>query len=634
MSGRNRIRSCLVIIVFIITAYFLPLEKSFGLPSNQVKSFVFGKDSTTETIAIHLTRPFESHAFVLHSPERIVIDIAETFFPQVHIKKKTKAQIVTSVTIAQNQKDKVRIVLHIANKIPYQYKINRIPGPEGSTLKIAVSASTPKKSSKGADTENAEASDKIPADHMAKRQYEKEKPVTAEIKNTSSDSDESLFFFEDTPATEMFKGTDPEKPKSDLRLSGIVQIRTSMDTKKNEHIENHTHFKNRILIESRYKKSFKISVLSDYLYFGNDNETDDYDLDLHEAFFSHNNNFIDFSLGKKIVRWGKADQISPVDTINPTDAREFILPDYEETKQPVWMANLTLLFDTFTLEGIFIPFFEKSELDYFGTDWAVFPHLKKEISASPVPENIKNYFDRMAVDEQDPDNETEFGLRFTTTIKNWDMGISWHYTTEDIPHFKSFPVKNIRVDGSMNRKDMNTALETAVFTNEKIAVQFQRTHVLGYEFETTLSDFGVRGEAAWYENQSLLTSSLTSSTHPTFTYVLGADYTTRSDIYLNIQFAHRYISGYTSDILYFKRNNYSLTGEISRDIFMDWLEASLLYSLTLNDNSWYLSPRITHTYFTNLDMVIGANLFSGDDDSWLGRFSDNDQLFIDISYRF
>lgn len=632
MSGRNTARTCLMIIIFTITACFLPPEKSFCLPLNQVKSFAFEKDSTTETIAVTLTRPFQSHAFVLHSPERIVIDISDAFLPEVHINKKTNAQIVTSVTIAQNQKDKVRVVLHIAKKTPYQYKITRTPGPGEPALKIAVFASTQKKSTKATDTENTESSDKEPADFMAERQYDK--PVTAGIKNTSSDSDESLFLFEDTSSTEMFKETDPEKPKSDLRLSGIVQIRSSMDIKKNEHIENHTHFKNRILIESRYKKSFKISALSDYLYFGNDNETDDYDLDLHEAFFSYNNHFIDFSLGKKIVRWGKADQISPVDTINPTDAREFILPDYEETKQPVWMANLTLLFDTFTLEGIFIPFFEKSELDYFGTDWAVFPHIKKEISASRVPENIKNYFDRMAVDEQDPDNETEFGLRFTTTIKNWDMGISWHHTTEDIPCFKSFPVKNIRVDGSLNREDLNTVLDTAVFTNENIAVQFQRTHVLGYEFETILSDFGVRGEAAWYENQSLLTASLTSSTHPTFTYVLGADYTTRSDIYLNIQFAHRYISGYTSDILYFKKNNYSLTGEISRDIFMDWLEASLLYSLTLNDNSWYLSPRITHTYFTNLDLVIGANIFSGDDDTWLGRFSDNDQFFIDISYRF
>jgi len=633
MSGRNTARAGLMIIIFTIAACFLPLDKSFCLPSSQVKSFAFHKDSTTETMTVYLTRPFESHAFVLHSPERIVIDITEAFFPGVHIKKKTTAQIVTSVTIAQNQKDKVRVVLHLAEKIPYQYKIIRIPGPEATTLKIAVFTPPPKKSTKGTDTENTASPGKEPAVSMPKSQYDK--PVTAGIKSSSADSEESLFLFEDTSAAaEMFKKTDPEKPESDLRLSGIVQIRSSMDTKKNEHIENHTHFKNRILIESRYKKSFKISALSDYLYFGNDNETDDYDLELHEAFFSYNNNFIDFSLGKKIIRWGKADQISPVDTINPTDLREFILPDYEETKQPVWMANATLLFDTFALEGIFIPFFEKSELDYFGTDWAVFPHIKKEISASAVPENIKNYFNRMAVDEQDPDTETEFGLRFTTTIKNWDLGVSWHHTTEDTPYFKSFPVKHIRVDGSMNREDLNTALDTAVFTDESIAVEFQRTHVLGCEFETILYDFGIRGEAAWYENQSLLTSSLTSSKHATFTYVLGADYTTGSDIYLNIQFAHRYISGHTDDILYFKKNTYSLTGEISRDIFMDWLEASLLYSLTLNDNSWYLSPRITHTYFTNLDLVFGASIFSGDDDTWLGRFSDNDQLFIDISYRF
>jgi len=44
----------------------------------------------------------------------------------------------------------------------------------------------------------------------------------------------------------------------------------------------------------------------------------------------------------------------------------------------------------------------------------------------------------------------------------------------------------------------------------------QRTDVLGMEFETTLSGFGIRGEAAWYENESFLTSSLTSTANHTF----------------------------------------------------------------------------------------------------------------------
>ncbi len=629
MSGRDRARSCLILLIFISACFMLP-EKSFCLPGNKVASIAFDKNSTAETVAVFLTKPFDPEPFVLHSPERIVIDIADAFIPGVRIDKNTDADIVTSVTVAQNRKDTVRVVLHIAQNLLYHYSITQTADQNKPGFKIAVFHPPQGKNIKNNANQVLEKTrTNDPSDDL-----DDKKTAPAAPQKKSYDPDESLFLFEDTSGADIFEKTGSGKKGGGLTLSGIVQIRASMDTKKNDHIENKTHLKSRILLESRYKKTARVSVLSDYLYFGNDNETDEYNLDLHEAVFFHNNNFIDFSMGKQIIRWGKADLISPVDTINPTDAREFILPDYAETKQPVWMADLKLLFDTFTLEAIFIPVFEKAELDYFGTDWAVFSHLKKEIAASPVPENIKHYFNRLAVDEQDPDTEAEWGFRFATTIQNWDLGLSWHHTTEDLPYFSSFPVKNIHVDGTLNREDLEKSLKTAVFTDENIMVEFPRTNILGCEFETTLSGFGIRGEAAWYENQSLLTASLTSSKNTTFTYTLGADYTTKSNIYLNIQFTHQYISGYTPDILYFKRNNYSLSGEISRDIFMDWLEASMLYSISLSDNSWYLSPRITHTYVTNLDLVLGVDIFSGDGDTWLGRFSDNDQLFIDISYRF
>ncbi|MCA1792350.1 MAG: AMIN domain-containing protein [Desulfotignum sp.] len=572
------------------------------MPENKVLSIDFDKKTNAETVVVFLTKRSDANAFLLHSPERIVIDISDAFIPEVRINKQIQGNMITSVRAEQNQKDTVRVVLDIMADVPYQYTITPDETKENQKLSITV--------------------------------FPPATPKTTDVDNTSFDSQESVHFFEDPAVKDIFENTGTRKKASDLRLSGIVQIRASMDTKKEDRIENNTHVKNRILVESKYKNAARVSVLSDYLYFGSNNQTDDYNLDLHEAVFLYTNSIIDFSIGKQIIRWGKADQMSPVDTINPSDFREFILPDYDETKQPVWMANAKLLFDRFTIEGVFVPFFEKSELDYFGTDWAVFPHIKKEINTAPVSRALKKYFDDMGVHEQNPDTEAEFGLRLTTTLKNWDVGVSWHHATEDLPYFTSFPVKNITVDGSMTQDNLNLALTTAEFTDEAIEVEFKRTNVLGFEFETTLSDFGLRGEAAWYENESFLTSSLTSSQNATFTYVLGADYTTFSDIYINMQFAHRYISGYTSDILYFEKNNYSLLGEISRNIFFDWIEASMIYSVTLNDNSWYLSPRIIHTYMKNLELVVGANMFYGDDDTWLGRFDDNDQLFFDVSYRF
>ncbi|HKK99803.1 MAG TPA: DUF1302 family protein [Desulfotignum sp.] len=427
---------------------------------------------------------------------------------------------------------------------------------------------------------------------------------------------------------------DTQSAPPDFTFSGTVQVRGTMDTSSDDRQENNTSLRNRIILESRYKTSARVSVLSDYLYFGDDNQTDDYDLELHEAAFLYANNRLDLSVGRQIIRWGKADQFSPVDTLNPQDFREFMIPDYEETKQPVWMANLKLLFDGFALEGVFIPFFEAADIDYFDSDWAVFPHLKNRLEKAAVPDTLKNYINTLQVNETDPSNETEFALRLTTTVKNWDIGASWHHTTEDLPYFTSFPVKNIRVDGSFSEQSIASGLQNAVFTNENIEVAYQRTDVLGMEFETTLSGFGIRGEAAWYEKESFLTSSLTSTANHTFSTIIGADYTTPSQIYFNLQFLHRHIFDHTPDILYFEKDTYSLLGEISRDLFSPWIEGRLNYSVILNDNAWYLSPSIKHTRIPNLDIVIGANLFYGDDDTWLGRFNNDSQFFVDVSYHF
>ncbi|MFP3982465.1 MAG: DUF1302 family protein [Desulfurivibrionaceae bacterium] len=426
--------------------------------------------------------------------------------------------------------------------------------------------------------------------------------------------------------------------KTDFSISGLFQARASLDTAREDRVENNTSLKNRILVETQYKDALTLSVLSDYLYFGPDNQTDDYDLDLYEATWKYRNDNMDFTLGKQILRWGKTDRLSPVDTINPRDNREFITPDYEETKIPVWMADLNFFFGNSRLEAVFIPFFEESELDYFQSDWAIFSHLKEELQNSPLlAPDQKRYFQGIGVHEEDPNQEAELAMRFSTTIKNLDLDLSWHHTTEDVPYFKNFPVKNISVDGEFSEENLVSTLDSAVLTDENVEVEYKKTETAGLAFETTVGDFGVRGEAAWHENRSFLTSSLTSVRRPVVEYILGADHTSTikgGETYLNLQFAHSHIHDYDPGILYFDEDTYSLLGEISRDIISDWLEAGLHYSITLNNRSHYLSPRLKYTYITNLDLTIGAHIFSGDQDTWLGRFRENDQYFLDLTYHF
>ncbi len=625
----------MILLSAVTCALLLWSTPCFALPFNKIKNILFNKDGSTETVTIFFkTPPNKVKSFILNDPERIVVDIKNVFIPQINFRKTTTGKIIKLIRINQNRKDTSRIVLDIKENGQYDFNVERLIEHGRPAVKIithlhenqAVPGLTARTKQPSLEKQS-ESTEKSPV-------AQDRKSPGKETKENSSDNGEQVFLFNDSPPDDIFAESGRNEKKSDFAISGLIQLRTSLDVKNEDRIENDTSLKNRVLVESKYKNMFTLSLLSDYLYFGPENKTDDYDLDLYEATWKYSNDSAVFSIGKQIIRWGKTDRVSPLDTLNPRDMREFVIPDYEETKIPVWMADLKLFFDNIRLEGVFIPFFEESEIDYFKSDWAVFPHIKEELRDSSLPPDLKRYFHNIKVHEDDPDQEIELGLRFSTTIKNVDLDLSWHNTREDIPYFKSFPVKNIEVDGDISEENLVSSLDNAVLTNEDIEVEYRRTKTAGLAFETTLADFGLRGEAAWHENQSFLTHSLTSVRNPVFEYILGADYTAKGGTYLNLQFAHRHIHDYDSAILYFDEDTYSLLGEISRDLLSDWLEARLYYSVTLNDGSLYISPRLEYTYITNLDLVIGANLFAGDEDTWLGRFDQNDQFFLDISYHF
>lgn len=613
----------ILLLIGISPLLALPAD-AFALPSNRVKNITFEKQTIREIVNVYLEKLPEINFFVLHNPERIVVDIKDAFVPQVNISKETGGEITNKIRIGQNKKDTVRVVLEINKDLPYNFRTVQKMVNGRPAVRIMVS-SHPKEAK----------SDLAPIVFLFDTRETKIKSPGKSVEpSLTKNPENSLTLFDDTISDDIFNKTGKQKKKSDFMLSGMLQIRTTLQTKKDDAIENNNSFRNRILVEGKYKNVVTLSALSDYLHFGREDETDEYDLDLYEAKWQYIEKNYGFSIGKQIIRWGKTDQISPIDTLNPQDLREFILPEYEERKIPIWMADLNLFFDQFNLEGVFIPFFEESRIDYFGTNWSIFGHMKKELQNASIPSPLKTYFENINVNEANPDKEAEFAARLTTEVRNIDMGFTFHHTTEDNPYFKSFPVKNIHVTGDLSSQNLGPSLADAILTDENIEVEYKRTNIAGFEFETIFADFGVRGEMVWQENESFLTSSLTSVRNPTFIYIVGADYTTKGNTYLNVQFAHKHISNYTSDIIYFDRNTYSLIGKISKDIISEWLEVNLKYSFTLNNNAWYLSPYFKYTYITNFQCLIGTQLFSGDTDTWFGKFKENDLFFLEVTYRF
>jgi hypothetical protein len=178
------------------------------------------------------------------------------------------------------------------------------------------------------------------------------------------------------------------------------------------------------------------------------------------------------------------------------------------------------------------------------------------------------------------------------------------------------------------------SFQNAVFTDEDIETTYKRYHQAGLEFETTLTVFGIRGELAYYDQQSFLTDTLTSVQKPVYHYVIGADYSGERNWYVNFQFSHRILSSYEPKILYFKRDNTLVTGEFEVEFWEGNLIFEFLGSYVMSDNSYYFSPALTSKYFSGLTIRLNAQWFGGKADSIMGRYDANDEVFLKVKYYF
>jgi hypothetical protein len=386
-----------------------------------------------------------------------------------------------------------------------------------------------------------------------------------------------------------------------------------------------------------WRSRLYLSVETDYLYMGDERSQRDFDLELYENKLLLANGPFEIELGKQIVRWGKSDQLSPVDNVNPQDLREFIVPELEDRKLPVWMARARWFFDGWAAEGVFIPWHESADIDYFDSDWGVYRHVKGDVQDAALPEDLKGYLMGLRVSENDPPNtlkNSEFGARLTTTIGRWDWGASIFYGREDLPFFGQFPIKNLALPGAFSSRGVLQALDDAVLTDENIEVYYPRQTIVGLEFESTLGVFGVRGESAYFDQTSFLLNDLTSDTRPVLHTVVGGDYTGVSGFYGNLQLSHRYIHNYDDSIMYFDRHNVSLLGEVRQEGLRGTVEGYLRFNCDLHDGGYYLEPGLVYSGVKNLDLTLGLNIFGGDQDTFLGYYDDNDQVFLKAKYHF
>jgi hypothetical protein len=309
-------------------------------------------------------------------------------------------------------------------------------------------------------------------------------------------------------------------------------------------------------------------------------------------------------LGKQQIRWGRADGFNPTDNIIPYD----YIDTFAEERLAVTALKADAYFKRASFEGVWIPFYTPTRLPIFGQRW--FPRLP----ASPQG------FDLIYRDQRGPlpaqtFGNGQWGVRYSQVVSRGEFSFSYFDGLDDIPFFR--PSIALLSFASPERLRAQIALGR----------EYYRVRVAGFDFASDLGPIGIRGEAAYFDQ-----TDPNNLDH--VLYVVGVDKNWR-DWFVILQYAGQKVNG-------------RLAGQA---VFPDLgLRSSMIYRvertlgpsrsieikgvLRLRDGDFLLQPIYSVALSNNWRLKLGATVFAGSKNTYLGQSRDSSHLNLQLTYSY
>jgi hypothetical protein len=325
----------------------------------------------------------------------------------------------------------------------------------------------------------------------------------------------------------------------------------------------------------------------------------------------------DLRLGKQQIVWGKADGVFITDIVSPLNLTEFLLPDFDEIRTGVISAKLDYYIGNSTIEAIWIPQFTPTTRPAEGSIWYIQPDFPApatfDWSQSTINPSLEN---------------SEFFLKYSAMTSKVDFDLMGGYTWDDNPamHIE-------KVFG----KDTTVNPPRPYLKGLNITPEHHRLTVFGGSFSSEIKGVILRGEAAYYTGKYFQTSDMNATDalvqKDYLHYVVGLDFNIGS-VKLSGQFIQKYIIDFDDLMTNDDEFQNTATFLARYDMFRETLHLELFSYIGLTNSDALIRPKITYDFDDSFSILLGANIFVGDEEGMFGRFDDNSMIYTKIKYSF
>ncbi len=341
-------------------------------------------------------------------------------------------------------------------------------------------------------------------------------------------------------------------------------------------------------------------------------------------------------MGKQQVAWGQADGITILDRVNPVDLSEYWLPDMQDIRIPLWMANINYSPKlNSNMQFLLIPDFEQSTSAPIGGPFCTYSYIRYDNwkkTAGNVNANI--YFPGKQF------NNSTFGLQWSDRIGDLDYTLNYlngfYYSARNTTIYLS--PGNWKVDRAFKRYQLYGSSFNKSFTNSG-----------PMQGITLRGDFAVYKDEPTYIGDPTIASAKNIARWDNVFWLIGADRYVFTKWLLSVQYAQYILehgkekslglpvqqqypmNAFTYGFADQVENIFSV--KISTHFLDDRIKPEILWSFT-DDNQGRLSPKVNYEIKDNLVLTVGVHYFYGNLFDSNGQYRDESQFYTQLKYTF
>ncbi|MFA4851502.1 MAG: DUF1302 family protein [Thermoplasmata archaeon] len=369
----------------------------------------------------------------------------------------------------------------------------------------------------------------------------------------------------------------------------------------------------------------------------NKNIVNPYNMDIREAYvelygFLFKN--LDLKIGRQRIVWGTADKLNPTDNLNPLDLEDIL--DFGRRRGSDAINLNYYLNNDFSLQGIFIPFFQPANMPI-----GIFSNALNPTMELPQGMVLKGYSDNLIMPKYNLGESAVAGGKFKGMVKGVDFSLSYVWGRDGLP----FATRNTFIP-----------VDTLGGININSQLSYARTHIIGADMATSIAGIGFWAEAAAFipEKDVIMTNDLSAlypmspvpvtmdttlldKTKTYIKFVIGGDYNFSDGSYLNFQYLHGFIQERGNENLndyFFLRYEKKFFNEKLKFapigggfIVTDWDKIKDNYAIV------YM-PEVSCKTTDNAEITLSTVIFDGKGDNLFANLKDFNMFIFKFKYSF